>query len=477
MRMLASVWIALVLALGLGVPSPASAATPGGNGKIVYIETETEFTSRLVLINSNGTGRVPLTTGHFDSEPDWSPSGLRIAFVRYAFETSSEIYAMDANGANVVPLTNEAGGESHSVRPAWSPDGTRIAYERSDADDFFDIWIMNANGTGNVQLTFDGASGGPIWAPDGSRIHFHSGTGRYSMRPDWTDIEVDPVENALCYPEDWFPSMARVTCVIVYQQSPPLSELVTVRPDGSNEVTLTGDQTLPGEINNDSSVSPDGTKVVFVNSDPYTIQPTPSDLYVLNADGSGSAVNITAGIADAFMPDWQPAPAYRFSDIATSPFKSDINWLADEGIASGCGGTRFCPLGNVTRGQMASFLARALALPSTATDYFTDDETSIHETDINRVRAAGIATGCGGTNYCPTQLVTRGQMASFLARGFSLPSATLDYFTDDETSIHEPDINRVAKAGITSGCTATTYCPLSPVTRGQMAAFLHRALD
>ena len=39
------------------------------------------------------------------------------------------------------------------------------------------------------------------------------------------------------------------------------------------------------------------------------------------------------------------------------------------------------------------------------------------------------------------------------------------------------DINRVAKAGITPGCTATTYCPTNPVARGQMAAFLHRALE
>ena len=67
-------------------------------------------------------------------------------------------------------------------------------------------------------------------------------------------------------------------------------------------------------------------------------------------------------------------------------------------------------------------------------------------------------------------------MASFLARVFSLPGSTTDYFTDDETSIHEVDINRVAEAGITSGCTATTYCPLNPVTRGQMVAFLHLAL-
>jgi hypothetical protein len=65
-------------------------------------------------------------------------------------------------------------------------------------------------------------------------------------------------------------------------------------------------------------------------------------------------------------------------------------------------------------------------------------------------------------------------MASFLDRALDLPSTSADFFTDDETSTHENAINRVAEAGITSGCTATTFCPKQAVTRGQMAAFLQR---
>lgn len=73
-------------------------------------------------------------------------------------------------------------------------------------------------------------------------------------------------------------------------------------------------------------------------------------------------------------------------------------------------------------------------------------------------------------------MVTREQMASFLARALSLPTTSTDRFTDDETSIHEASINRLAAAGITGGCTATTFCPRAQVTRGQMAAFLYRGL-
>ncbi|HYI65346.1 MAG TPA: S8 family serine peptidase [Candidatus Limnocylindrales bacterium] len=167
-----------------------------------------------------------------------------------------------------------------------------------------------------------------------------------------------------------------------------------------------------------------------------------------------------------------------FEDIETSSFVDDIVWAFENGITSGCSThpLLFCPNDPVTRGQMASFLDRALDLPSTATDFFTDDETSTHEAAINRVAEAGITMGCTATTFCPNAPVTREQMASFLDRALDLPTTATDFFTDDETSTHEAAINRVASAGITTGCTATTYCPKAVVTRGQMAAFLHRAL-
>jgi spore germination protein YaaH len=165
-----------------------------------------------------------------------------------------------------------------------------------------------------------------------------------------------------------------------------------------------------------------------------------------------------------------------FTDVRGSIFLEDIRWLTEAGITVGCGGGRFCPGAAVTREQMASFLARGLGLPAPVADHFTDDAGSPHEADINRVAEAGIAVGCGAWAYCPGLAVTRAQMASFLARALGLPAATQDYFSDDAGSGHEADINRVAAAGITFGCTAGQYCPAAPVTREQMAAFLHRAL-
>jgi len=165
-----------------------------------------------------------------------------------------------------------------------------------------------------------------------------------------------------------------------------------------------------------------------------------------------------------------------FADVDRSFFRADIIWLTTRDITRGCHTFRYCPGAAVTREQMASFISRALALPATTVDAFTDDTGRVHEDDINRLAAAGITNGCGGGRFCPTRAVNREEMASLIARALALPATTDDYFSDDTGSPHEPDINRLAAAGITTGCSEGLFCPIDPVTRGQMAALLHRAL-
>jgi hypothetical protein len=179
-----------------------------------------------------------------------------------------------------------------------------------------------------------------------------------------------------------------------------------------------------------------------------------------------------------------PTPSLPFVDIAGSLFVDDIIWLAEQGITSGCNppaNDQFCPDALVTRGQMASFLSRALGLPVTEVDLFVDDETSEHELSINALGAAEITLGCNppdNNRYCPSATVTRAQMASFLVRAYNLPAGLSDLFGDDSGSVHEADINALGWSGITLGCNPPQndlYCPTNPVTRQQMAAFLHRA--
>lgn len=164
------------------------------------------------------------------------------------------------------------------------------------------------------------------------------------------------------------------------------------------------------------------------------------------------------------------------NDHDTTPYDADIDWAYAAGIAAGCDADMFCTYDPVTRGQLATFVTRALDLPATDTDFFTDDAGSGHEDAINRAAAAGIVDGCTPTTFCPNGKVSRATMATILARAMALPPTGTDRFTDDQGLGSEASINAVAEAGIMGGCTATTFCPSAKVNRGQLVVFLHRAL-
>lgn len=65
---------------------------------------------------------------------------------------------------------------------------------------------------------------------------------------------------------------------------------------------------------------------------------------------------------------------------------------------------------------MEAFLQRAFDIPASATDAFGDDVNPIFEDDINAIAAAGISVGTGTGTYSPDADVTRAQMATFIAR-------------------------------------------------------------
>ena len=192
------------------------------------------------------------------------------------------------------------------------------------------------------------------------------------------------------------------------------------------------------------------------------------------SDGGALSHEVVAGTSSA---TYTATYAAVFSDIASTPFGREIEWAAKNGITTGCGGGRYCPTDPVTREQMASFIVRALGLTAGATpDRFDDIAASIHRANINRLATAAITSGCGGGHFCPNQVVTRGQMAAFLGRALELSAGgTPDRFNDIAGSIFRVDINRLAAAGVTSGCGGGAYCPADVVTREQMAAFLYRA--
>jgi hypothetical protein len=123
------------------------------------------------------------------------------------------------------------------------------------------------------------------------------------------------------------------------------------------------------------------------------------------------------------------------------------------------------PLNAITRGELARLMADSLGLPPAEGDYYTDDAASPYQDDINRLAEAGVTIGCTETEFCPDAFATRAELASFVVRALGLPPATRDYFTDDDGIIHEDDINSLAEAGITEGCAPERYCPNDTVTR------------
>jgi hypothetical protein len=183
---------------------------------------------------------------------------------------------------------------------------------------------------------------------------------------------------------------------------------------------------------------------------------------------------------------WSTSP--QFNDLTSSnPFYNHINVLRLWSITTGCTATNYCPGANVTRGQMAVFVIRSLmgdTFPFPETPYFTDvPATHPFFKYIQKMRDLNITAGCGADTYCPDSNVTRGEMAVFLVRGKlrplhgeNFPSPETAFFTDVQGN-HPffKHIQKLRELGVTSGCTATTYCPDGLVTREQMAAFISRA--
>ncbi|MDH3249891.1 MAG: S-layer homology domain-containing protein [Acidimicrobiia bacterium] len=201
---------------------------------------------------------------------------------------------------------------------------------------------------------------------------------------------------------------------------------------------------------------------------------------------TGGAYPADGGLrAGGTSPPPEPLPSSGFWDVGNGHvFSGDVAWLARENVTRGCNAPwndEFCPEDPVTRGEMAAFLVRALDLPA-GEALFTDAAGSGFESDIAALYSAGITRGCDvndPTSFCPDDPVTRGEMAAFLVRALDLPSAQSIFF-DAAGSVFEPEIGALAASGVTNGCDPldnTRFCPYAPVTRGQMAAFLRRSLD
>jgi hypothetical protein len=108
---------------------------------------------------------------------------------------------------------------------------------------------------------------------------------------------------------------------------------------------------------------------------------------------------------------------------------------------------------------------------------FSDDDGSVHEKNIDEIARRLITLGCNppiSDRFCPRMTITRGQLAAFLRRALELPPGDTNTFSDDNESIFEGDIESLVGAGIVVSCdvTGTLFCPSQLVSREVTAQFL-----
>ena len=210
--------------------------------------------SDISVMDADGSNVINLTNSPdiSDRHPDWSPDGDRIVFTSNIDKTTpSDIFIMNADGTNKVRLTTH---RDFDFEPAWSPDGNRIAFVsvRLVNDFGFNekIFVMDANGGNLVNLTnepFNDRS--PDWSPDGNQIVFSS------IRDRKPDGNLDNTK----------------------------SDIFTMNADGTNVIQLT--ETPARDLN--PNWSPNGDQIVFeVNREPA------SEVYVMNTDGTNQT-NLT----------------------------------------------------------------------------------------------------------------------------------------------------------------------------------------
>lgn len=148
--------------------------SPSGD-RLAYASTSPDSQTTVVqVIRADGTLIATIgATGHYTGYPAWAPSGDRLAFVSNEVG-NFEIYTARADGSDIRRLTTS---DEHELRPDWSPDGRQLVFDAPvpDTTVAVDLFVMNADGTGRQRIETGGRYNfHAMWSPDGSRLAFTS---------------------------------------------------------------------------------------------------------------------------------------------------------------------------------------------------------------------------------------------------------------------------------------------------------------
>ncbi|MEO0493536.1 MAG: SpoIID/LytB domain-containing protein [Actinomycetota bacterium] len=168
-----------------------------------------------------------------------------------------------------------------------------------------------------------------------------------------------------------------------------------------------------------------------------------------------------------------------FFDVGIDDFFYEpVLWMAAEGITDGVGENEFGPNLEVTRSQFTAFVHRFAGEPEPIEPNGFEDvpEGVWYDAPVSWMKEQGITTGTTPTTFSPGLPVTRGQLATFLYRLAGEPEVEpSDQFVDvPPEQFYTEAVAWMVAFDITNGTSTTTFSPSDVVTRGQMATFLYR---
>jgi len=204
---------------------------------------------------------------------------------------NEDVFSMAPDGTAKGNLSRNATPDS---APSWSPDGTRLAFTRPGKGGGEDVFVMNANGKGQRNLTRSSPEdANPDWAPDGSKVAYDVGGAQiFASGADGSAMQ-------RLIPGGFAPSWSPTGLQIAYTQNvePSNSEIFVANADGTGVRNLTNATSFDDD---GAAWSPDGTRIAFTR---YV--GAAGEIYVMNADGSG-LVNLTNDPSSDSEPTWSP---------------------------------------------------------------------------------------------------------------------------------------------------------------------------
>jgi Tol biopolymer transport system component len=284
----------------LVVGAPAHATFPGANGKIAFADSRS---GRIYSANPDGSSKKQLTTGSRTADdPQWSPSGGRIAYITSGHKDGPKLQIMNAGGGS--PKVVLAGSKRHfhtMSSPTWSPTGGRIAF---CATGKFGTRIFAVDQDGTHLSNLSGphrADCDPDWAPDGSKIVF-----RFRTAKGWALAKMDTDgtsrKTIVAKGVNEAPSYSPTSTRIAFDRRTGHGKfdvaVVNVTGKGLHLVTKT-----KGRWEYAPAWSPAGDKIVFPRSFGGKVT-SPADLWVVNPDGTHGD-QITNSPGSETTPSWQ----------------------------------------------------------------------------------------------------------------------------------------------------------------------------